>query len=92
MGRLAFNSAKAAHDGNRDIVRFWAADGDKQILCAVSHEALTDYTGSTTANAAELVGLYQAHAGRIHSIAQQKYDRGVLESDGLILVRSADLT
>ena len=91
MGQLTFDSAKAVFDGERDIVRFWAAMGNERVLCAVSHEALTDYTRQSNVTGEELVQLYRIHAAKIHDIAQRKYRARVTEVDGLILVKSADL-
>ena len=91
MGQLTFDSSKARYDGERDIVRFSALDGEKLVPCAVSHEALTDYSRQTGVVGDALVQLYRAHTSKIHGVAQEKYQTGRTEADGLVLVKSADL-
>lgn len=91
MGELTFDARKAMYDGDRDIVRFWAADGEKRVPCGVTHEALADYTRSVVGGRDASVALYRTHAAKVHDVAQRKYRAGQLEPDGGILVMSADL-
>jgi hypothetical protein len=80
-------TGKKAMAGGGERVAFEAFDGKARVVCAVSREALEDHAGVGIAplDAFDLIG------GRIEAAASQKYEAGCLESDGSILVKTADL-
>jgi transcriptional regulator with XRE-family HTH domain len=68
---------------------FWGQDGDKQVRCVISREALDDHFSDRDRlrpNAA-----FQKHRTEIEAFARKKYILGQLESDGSILIRTGEL-
>jgi len=80
-----------SYDDIRNIVRFLGWDGERWVRCGVGRDALTNAAGVAAASGADPVKLYRAHMAPIHTLVNAKYQRGRLESDGLVLVRSVDL-
>jgi hypothetical protein len=68
-------------------VRFAAYDEDKRVVCVVSQEALQDYCDAATLGS---MGAYEAYSGDIQAIASARYEGGLIEPDGTVIVRSAD--
>ena len=72
-----------------DGVKFWMSDGERPVLCRVSHEALRDlanrvhFYGTTTRSSRPTV---------IEQVASDAYDAGTSVDDaGLVLVTSEAL-
>lgn len=85
---LIFPSEDAQHDTMRDIILFKGFDKDKQVLCAISREALEDHFKRGHKS---LLKTYRANRGRIQHEARRKYLAGDLERDGSVLIRTGDL-
>lgn len=88
---LEFDPDKILYDEGREILRFYAKDGEKQIVCAVSRAALMDFARVSLANAADLLAIYRRIDLHVQTIAQYKYLNGVIEPDGIVLVLTGDL-
>ena len=69
----------------RDGVKFWMSDGERPVLCRVSHEALRDL--ATSDGPDEKV--FEAYRELIEQVASDAYDAGTSVDDaGLVLVTS----
>lgn len=88
---ISFDDAKCAHDFDCGRVNFYAEDNGSRVYCAVSDEALQDFTHNTSASPDVLVQLYQDNSAAIHAVAAAKYRNRAFEADGYIYVKSADL-
>lgn len=84
---LVFDEGAARYDAGREIVIFVGKDGDRVVPCAMSREALEDYFD---ADNKDLVKIFIANSERIQHEARRKYLADQLESDGSVLIRTAD--
>ena len=89
---LEFMPNTECYDVSRDIVRFMGWDGERWVRCGVKRDALISAAGVDAASGQDLVNLYRTNSGAIHTLANAKYQRRRLESDGLVLVRLVDLS
>jgi hypothetical protein len=89
---LEFLPEGVMFDAIRDMIRFTGVDGVRFVKCGVTSGALMDVARSQHATAEDLLDVYLIHQRRIHALADAKYQQGHFERDGLVLVRSADLT
>ena len=74
-----------------DGVKFWMSDGERPVLCRVSHETLRDL-----ADRAHFDGtddkVFEAYRELIEQVASDAYDAGTSVDDaGLVLVTSEAL-
>ena len=74
-----------------DGIKFWMSDGERPVLCRVSHEALRDL-----AERAHFEGtdekVFEAYRELIEQVASDAYDAGTSFDDaGVILVTSEAL-
>lgn len=82
-------TADAIEDGDRMTINFAGYDGDKRVLCRVSREALDDLLAPNRSD--DRMSIYRIYQGGIQSNASTKYDRGLFEADGSVMIRSADV-
>lgn len=73
---------------DRGVVVFKGKDGDKEIKCAISEEALEDHFDGDDKDP---IKIFQANRERIEHEVRRKYLAGEVEADGLILVKTNDL-
>ncbi len=85
---LAFTDASARDDPARMVVLFKGKDGDKAVVCAISHEALEDHFDGDNK---DKLKVFKANRERIEHEARRKYLAGRNESDGSVLIRTMDL-
>ena len=71
-------------------VRFPADDRGRPVVCRISREALDDKYRVTGGRAASEAAFLK-HRSEIESEANRKYQLGLLEPDGSVLIRSDDL-
>ena len=84
---LVFPEPNPRYNNDRDIVVFWGRDGDKEVRCAISREAIEDrFKG----DGKDKLIVYGANREAIEHEARRKYLAGKLEKDGSVLIRSAD--
>ena len=88
---LEFLPEGVMFDASRDMIRFMGVDGVRFVKCGVTSGALMDAARRQHATAEDLLDVYLIHERRIHALTDAKYQQGHFESDGLVLVRSADL-
>ncbi len=78
---LVFLDNDYKNDFNRNIIMFKGQDGEKEILCAISQEALDDHFN----------GEFKKNRKEIEHIARKKYLYNELEHEGSVLIRTTDL-
>lgn len=80
----------AVQDTSRGIVRFVMRDGGKRVDVIVSNAALDDLD---YAKPEECSYFHRFKEHRIHfeTIASRKYDRGYVEIDGTVNIKTNDL-
>jgi transcriptional regulator with XRE-family HTH domain len=84
---LVFAEPDARYNSEKDIVAFWGRDGDKEVRCAISREAIDDrFKG----DGKDKFKVYAANREAIEHEARRKYLAGKLEKDGSVLIRTAD--
>ncbi len=84
---LVFHEASERYDSARMVVLFNGKDGDKEILCAISNEALQDYFDG---DRKVPLKVFQANHENIQHAARRKYLNGDVEADGSILLKTED--
>src|SRR6267154_853344 len=85
---LTFPAPKESFIFERDIVFFYAQDGEACVRCAVSREALDDHFPGDGKDKLEV---FRANRQDIEQEVRRKYVAGDTEVDGSILIRSDDL-
>jgi hypothetical protein len=71
-------------------VNFPAEDDGKTVLCRISYEALQNHFGLQGIDGQAAKTVFEQNRARIVSAAARKYAAGRGESDGSILIRTAD--
>jgi hypothetical protein len=74
-------------DGRRDVAMFGARVGAKNVLCAVSLEALVDHF---RADPRQPLATFRQHRATIEELARRLIQAQRFEADGSILIRSQD--
>jgi transcriptional regulator with XRE-family HTH domain len=85
---LVFPSPAEFYDPMRMVVSFSGKDGDRNILCAISREALDDHFGGDNK---DLMKVFIVNRNRIEHEARRKYLADELEIDGSVLVKTEDI-
>jgi transcriptional regulator with XRE-family HTH domain len=86
---LTFPTSDSRYDSIRMVVLFAGKDGDKTVPCAISHEALEDHFDNDKREPAKV---FRANRERIEHEARRKYLARRLEPDGLVLIKTEDLS
>jgi hypothetical protein len=87
MTKLYFHSGEH-WDDTRQIVKFGAMVGTKQILCGISSEALGDHFGGD----ADPIKAFRSNRAKIEAIAERLIEQGRFEQGRLILIKTDDLS
>ncbi len=85
---LVFPEREIHYNNDRRIVVFWARDGDKEVRCAISREALGDHFRG---DGKDKLKVFAANRKAIEHEARRKYLAGKLEADGSVLIGTMDL-
>jgi transcriptional regulator with XRE-family HTH domain len=85
---LVFLEKKESYEPNRMVVLFVGRDGYKEIICAISAEALEDHFHGEGKNSLKV---FQANRDNIEHEARRKYLAGTLETNGSVLLKTADI-
>ncbi|HEY1501283.1 MAG TPA: DUF1488 family protein [Acidobacteriaceae bacterium] len=85
---LAFPAPEERYDAGRDAVVFWGLDRNQRIRCVISDEALSDHFHGENRNKLEV---FQENRPAIEEIARRRYLSGLVEPDGTVLIRTADI-
>jgi hypothetical protein len=80
------------HDPSREAVLFRAMLDGKRVNCAVSREALNDLTRSSHSQTEQLIEAYRSNIIKIAAVAERKARANWFETDGSILVQTADVS
>jgi uncharacterized protein DUF1488 len=74
-----------------DGVKFWMSDGDRPVLCRVSHEALRDLANRVHFDGTD-EKVFEAYRELIEQVASDAYDAGAsVDHAGNVLVTSEAL-
>ena len=74
-----------------DGIKFWMSDGERPVLCRVSHEALRDLAERVHFEGTD-EKVFEAYRELIEQVASDAYDAGTSFDDaGLVLVTSEAL-
>ncbi|QMV19734.1 DUF1488 family protein [Granulicella sp. 5B5] len=85
---LVFTAPEERYDFNRDAVVFWGQDRTDRIRCVISEEALHDHFHGDGKNQ---IRVFRENREAIENLARQKYLSGRIETDGTVLIRTADI-
>jgi len=85
---LAFPEPQERYNSDRDVIVFWGKDGAKEVRCAIGLEALEDRFVGDGRNPLKV---FRANRGAIEHEVRRKYLADRLETDGSVLIRTADL-
>ena len=80
----------AMPDDLRRAVRFVMKDGTKPVVIFVSHAALED-TESSLLDESGYFHRFKQYRRLFEQMASYKYDKGYVEVDGTVCIRSMDL-
>lgn len=86
---LSFEELRPSYDSDRMVVLFPGKDRAKQLVCAISREALDDHFQG---NRKDPLAVFSANRETIEHVARRKYLGGQLEPDGSVLIRTSDLS
>jgi hypothetical protein len=85
---LIFPEIEAQYVFDRGIAVFWGQDGQTQVRCAISREALDDHFKGDNK---DKLDVFRANRQAIEKEARRKYLAGTTEPDGSVLIRTLDL-
>jgi fido (protein-threonine AMPylation protein) len=85
---LTFPAPKESFVFEREIVFFYAQDGEACVRCAITREALDDHFQG---DGKEKLEMFRANRQAIEQEVRRKYIAGDTEVDGSILIHSDDL-
>ena len=80
-------SAKYPFEG-REVVRFFGHDGDKQVICEISREALADHFGGDTKTPEKA---FEENHVAIEQEARRQYLNGKINEKGIVFISTMDL-
>jgi hypothetical protein len=80
----------AVQDTYKGIVRFVMRDGAKRVNVVVSNAALDDLDYVARADCSYF-HRFKEHRLHFETIASHKYDKGYIEVDGTVCIKSMDL-
>jgi hypothetical protein len=74
-----------------DGIKFWMSDGERPVLCRVSHEALRDLADRVHFGGSD-EKIFEAYRELVEQVASDAYDAGTsVDESGLVLVTSEAL-
>ena len=88
---LTFEPEEVGYDPAERLMRFCAADGPFPVRCGVAAEVLAALQDDASAGVETMLATYLRQKKLIQDILVQKYGAGLLERDGRVIVRLADL-
>jgi hypothetical protein len=87
---LEFSNLKPRHDAYLKAILFEGLDGDVEVPCGVSTEAVQKSFGVKRGHPRGLLGAFDGHKIEIEQMASAKYDKGEL-TDMIVMVTTKDL-
>ena len=89
---LTFEPEEVGYDPAEQLMRFCAADGPFPVRCGVAAEVLAALQDDASVGVETMLATYLRRKKLIQNILAQKYGAGLLERDGRVIVRLADLS
>lgn len=89
--KMPLKSGRAKGLLSSTTVEFAMRDGEKIVVCAVTQEALDNMIGAARGTSDYLV-LFEIYRAEIERYASRKYERGLLQDGGTVLVSGMDLS
>jgi hypothetical protein len=87
---LTWAAIPAVQDPTLGIVRFVMRDGSKRVDVVVSNAALDDLDYAAPEECSYF-HRFKEHRQHFEGIASRKYDRGYVELDGTVCIKTIDL-
>ena len=84
---MPLTQAKEEYFSDLQGIRFLMQDGNKEVPCRISHEALIDRGRATDLNETQVFDTYR---DEIEQAASDKYDRDGADEEGRIVVTTAE--
>jgi hypothetical protein len=84
---MPLTSAKDEYSPDIGSIRFLMQDGNTQVPCRISHEALTDRGSKTRMSGTQV---FEAYRPEIEQAASDLYDRGKIDAEGRVWVTTAE--
>ena len=85
---LIFPERNECYVPNRMVVSFLGLDGNREVICAISEEALEDHFHGEGKNSLKV---FRVNHENIEHEVRRKYLAGKLESDGSVLLKTEDI-
>lgn len=79
-----------SYDPDHNVITFPARRGGEPVLCRLSIDALHDQVGLEGGDAHALLLAFNEARDAAEEIAIHKYESGLIEPDGSVLIRPAD--
>jgi Protein of unknown function (DUF1488) len=86
---LTFAAQPGTWDGFQKVVGFAASDGEREVLCAVSQEALEDLAHKVDMKSDDCVGTFERHRAAIERKAEALYDSGRVRDGEVVLIKAS---
>jgi hypothetical protein len=88
---LHFDDRPARGDSDRDAVIFIGRNAMREVICAISGEALEDHFDADGVADQSRIKLFQRHRAEIENMARIKYLTWPVEEPDAVLVKTADV-
>ena len=84
-------SPTSLHDRAKTMIEFKAEYNGKPLVCSISRRVLEQLGNREVANTDELLAVFEEHRPVIAAMVRRKYDVGVVDFVGKVVVTTADL-
>ena len=84
-------SPSTLHDRAKTMIEFEAQYDGKPLVCSISRRVLEQLGNRDGASTEELLALFEEHRPTIAAMVRRKYEVGVVDFVGKVVVTTADL-
>ena len=84
-------SPSSLHDRAKTMIEFEAQYDGKPLVCSISRRVLEQLGNRSGASVEELLALFEEHRQTIAAMVRTKYEVGVVDFVGKVVVTTADL-
>ena len=84
-------SPTSLHDRAKTMIEFEAQYDGKPLVCSISRRVLEQLGNRDGASTEELLALFEEHRPTIAAMVRKKYEVGVVDFVGKVVVTTADL-
>lgn len=88
---LHLASPSCLHDRSRATIEFEAQFDGQPLVCSISRRVLEQLGNRDGASTDELLALFEEHRPTIAAMVRKKYEIGVVDFVGKVVVTTADL-